>query len=371
MSVRRAIVEVDLDGLNVSEFCRAHGVSRWFFYDLRRRVAEDEAAIEPRSRAPRWVGNRTPAEVEDEIVVLRKELVDAGLDAGPATIRWHLEARLAADTAVPSEATIWRVLTRRGFVTPNTAKAPRRAARSFTAERANECWQIDDTSWLLADGTAVRIVDVLDDCSRVVVASRAVASCTAEAALDACTHAAQRWGWPQRFLSDNARAFRHALADALAALGIGAGHSRPYHPQTCGKVERFHQTLKHHLRSRPAAATLTELQTQIDAFLESYNHRRPHRGVHRRIPADVFAQTPKSGPDRRALHTRTHIHRTAVAANGNANAGRYTINLGRAHAGATATIVVTDRTCHAFIEGRLVRQLTLDPNRRYQPNPTT
>src|SRR3970040_2412854 len=95
MSVRRLIVEVELDGLNVTEFCRQHGISTWFFYQLRRRyAAEGEAGLEPRSRAPKTVANRTPVWVEDLIVDLRKELNDSGLDAGAATIWSHLAGRL-------------------------------------------------------------------------------------------------------------------------------------------------------------------------------------------------------------------------------------------------------------------------------------
>ena len=90
LSLRRTIVEISLDGLNVREFCRSHGVSTWFFYDLRRRYrAEGEAALELRSRAAKRVANRTRPEMEDLIVAVRKQLADDGLDCGPATIRFH------------------------------------------------------------------------------------------------------------------------------------------------------------------------------------------------------------------------------------------------------------------------------------------
>src|SRR5215218_3864244 len=148
MSLRRLIVEIDPSTVNVTGFCAAHGISTWFFWDLRRRFAADgEAALSPRSRAPHRVANRTPVAVEDAIVAQRKALVDAGLDAGPATIRWHL----AGLEALPSESTIWRILSARGFVVPAPAKAPRPAGRRFCAERANESWQLDDTAWDLAD----------------------------------------------------------------------------------------------------------------------------------------------------------------------------------------------------------------------------
>jgi len=367
MSVRRLIVEVELDGLNVRRFCAEHGVSTWFFYALRRRfAAEGAAGIEPRSRAPHRVANRTPDAVEDAIVVLRKELLDAGLDAGAGTIWFHLHQRDVA--VVPSESTIWRVLSRRGFVVADPSKAPRRAARSFAAARANECWQTDDTAWSLADGTGVKIVNVIDDCTRVAIASHAAPQATASAVFGAFIAGAGEWGWPEWVLCDNAKAHRHGLTTALNALGIRVGHSRPYHPQTCGKVERFHQTLQRYLRAHDAASSLTELQDHLDAFRDVYNHRRPHRALGRKIPAQVWNATPKSGPDPHQLDTPTQIHRVRVAANGTLSAGRrWRITIGSAYANTTADVIITATRCHVFIDGHLARQLTLDPTRRDHP----
>lgn len=365
MSVRRLIVEVEVDGLNVAEFCRQHGVSRWFFYDLRGRfTTEGEEALESRSRIPKTVANRTPVWVEDLIIEHRKELQSKGLDAGPATIAFHLQTR---GVEPPSEATIWRVLSRRGFVSPEPSKAPKHANRSFSAERANECWQIDDTPWCLADGTAVEIINLVDDCTRVLTASKAALACNTETAFAAFCDGAHTWGWPARFLSDNAQEFRHGLAAALRPLGIKAGHSRPYHPQTCGKVERLHQTLKKWLAAQPLASTLDELQNQLDQFQNIYNHQRPHRSLGRRFPAQVFAQTPQAGPADRPLGDPTTIHRVKVI-NGTCSIGqRLIISVGAVHTGQTATIIITGTACHLFIEGNLIRQLTLNPNRRTQP----
>src|SRR4051812_3714773 len=160
MALRRTIVGLDTDGLNVAEFCRLHGISTWFFYDLRRRFTlEGEAVLEPRSRAPKVVANRTPVAVEDAVVAMRKHLEEAGLDAGPASIAFHLRDL----PGLPSEATIWRILKARGFIVDEPAKAPKHSYRSFTAERANDCWQLDDTFWALADDTPVKILNVIDD----------------------------------------------------------------------------------------------------------------------------------------------------------------------------------------------------------------
>jgi transposase InsO family protein len=371
MSVRRAIVGVDVSTVNVSEFCRVHGISTWLFYSLRRRYAVvGDAALEVLSRAPKRVANKTSAAVGDRIVLLRKQLADDGLDNGPATIRFHLQ-RL--DGWSPSEATIWRVLKHRGFITPEPRKAPKYAYRRFVAERANECWQIDATKWSLADGTTVEIINVIDDCTRVLIASVAVSTCTTANSWETLSLGAQRWGWPERVLSDNGMAFRGAaghggLLPALAALGIQARHSRPYHPQTCGKVERFHDTLKRHLVTRDPAATLAELQTDLDRFTERYNHHRPHRAIGRRFPADVWHTTPRSGPASHALGTPTTTSTTTVTADGRISiATRTRISIGSAHAGHTATTVITGHHAHVFINGRLVRQLTINPTTRDHP----
>lgn len=368
MSVRRAIAEADLSTLNVAGFCRDHGISRDRFYAVRRRFeAEGEAGLQPRSKAPRRVANRTSGEVEDLIVGLRKELVDLGVDAGAATIRFHLRDRLPPASPPPSEATIWRVLTRRGFIVADPSKAPNKTSRSFAAERANECWQIDDTEWFLADGTAVKIIDVIDDCTRVCVASTVVASCTGSEAFNAMATAASEWGWPERFLSDNARAFRLMLAAALAELGIRAGHSRPYHPQTNGKVERFHQTLKKFLATQPPAATMAELQAQVDWFRHYYNHQRPHRSIGRAIPGVVWASTAKSGPSNHPITARPAVSTNTVSCGAVQPSRALAIAIGAAYDGLQATTVVTGQAAHVFIDGRLIRQLTIDPTRRRQP----
>jgi len=372
MSVRHMIVKAELDGLNVREFCAQHGISTWFFYDLRRRCELDPAAVEPRSRAPKHVANRFSDEQRDTIVRVRKELAGAGMDHGAASIWSELEAVWGA--ATPSESTIWRVLTERGVITPQPAKAPKRTWRSFAAERANECWQIDSTHWSLADETPVEIIDIVDDCSRLAIASIAVPSCTTTVAWDAVCAGAKRWGWPMRVLSDNGSAFRGdtqtgggGIEANLAALGIPMRHSRPYHPQTCGKVERFHQTLKKFLTSRPPPDTLEQLQDQIDAFVERYNQRRTHRSLGRRTPLAVWTTTPHAGPEPHPLDTPTRtvsrvVHHTRLEVDRSC-----VIALGTRYNGQTATAVITGHHAHVFINATLVRELTIDPTRTYQP----
>lgn len=363
MALRHTIVEIDVGEVNVAAFCRQHAISTWFFWDLRRRYASEGAsALEPKSRAPIRVANKTPVGIEDAVVAKRKELDDAGLDAGPASICWHLRDL----DGLPSEATVWRILKQRGFIVADPSKAPKSAYRRFTADRANECWQLDDTIWCLADGTEVKILNVIDDHSRLLVASAALRSCSGTAAFAVVASAALVLGWPERFLSDNAKAFRYVLSDALAELGVASRHSRPNHPQTNGKVERFHLTLKKWLQRQPPPETIEELQAQLDAFRHIYNHQRPHRSINREVPAKVWSHAPKSGPADGPLVPPTIVAHCTVRA-GRVTAGeRYEIALGATHNNKTATTVITGLHAHVFVEGRLARALTINPTRVYQ-----
>lgn len=363
MSLRRTIVEVDTSTVNVTEFCSVHGISTWFFYDLRRRFAAGGyEAIEPRPRAPHTVANKTPAHIEDLVVAARKELLDAGLDSGPESIAYHLRDV----EGVPSPSTIWRRLKARGFITANPSKAPKPSSHRFNAARANQSWQLDDTTWTIADGTEVKILNVIDDHSRLLVASAAMIRCTGAATLAVLAAAASVLGWPTRFQSDNAKAFREVLRPALAKLGIASARSRPFHPQTNGKVERFHQTLKQWLAKQPPARTVEELQVQLDIFRHLYNHQRPHRGIDRRIPATVWEQAPKDGPAAHPLEAPTQTFHCIVDT-GTVFAGtQYRISVGAKYNQQPALIVITGTACHVFIHGRLARQLTIDPTRKHQ-----
>lgn len=369
MSVRRAIVAIESnESVNVTAFCAKHQISRDTFYRIQRdaKTQGKQAALEPGSRAPLNVANKTPAAVEDRIIQLRKELEDFGADAGPASIWDRLNNEV---TDPPSESTIWRILTRRGFITPDPSKAPGRVLRRFVAERANECWQIDDTPWMMSNGEEVKIIDIIDDHSRVCVESVAVVSCTGTEAFRAFTQAGQQWGFPERFLSDNAPEFKQTLANFVAVLGIAATHSRPYHPQTCGKVERFHQTLKKFLAKR-SANSISELQAHLDDFQAFYNHERPHRSLGRRQPAAVFAAAPKSGPADRPVDQptpETVVWAPTVIAGVVNIPGNRRVTVGAAFNGATATCVVTNNQAHIFIDGKLQRELTIVEGKKRYP----
>jgi transposase InsO family protein len=305
MDLARYVVDaVVLEGRSYREVARAHGVSKsWVGKLVGRYRTGGYEAIAPRSRAPRRIPHRTPDELEDEICALRKELGERGLDAGAATIAYHLGRR---HDHVPSISTIWRVLRRRGFVTPQPHKRPRSSWIRFQAQLPNECWQSDVTHWRLEDGTEVEIVNFIDDHSRLAVAARVLPQATAPEVLGVFRDAGAWWGFPAALLTDNGcvyttwhRGGPNVMQTELLALGIGFRHSRPYHPQTCGKVERFHQTMKSFLARQPQAASIAQLQAQVDRFVAYYNEVRPHRAKERTTPLEAFWARDKA----RALGT--------------------------------------------------------------------
>jgi transposase len=212
MDLARYVVDaVVLEGRSYREVARAHGVSKSWVGKLVGRYREGGyGAIEPRSRAAKRVPHRVPDEVEDEIVGLRKELAELGLDAGACTIHYHLGLRRAQ---VPSVSTIWRVLRRRGFVVPQPHKRPRSSWMRFEAKLPNECWQSDVTHWRLGDGTDADIVNFLDDHSRLAVASGVLRTATAPKVLEIFREAGARWGFPAALLTDKAASTRHGTGE--------------------------------------------------------------------------------------------------------------------------------------------------------------
>lgn len=367
---------------NVSGFCDDHGVSRKTFYKWVKRYL-DAGGLEglgDRSRRPHSNPNQTPVEVEDQIVRLRKELADGGLDHGATTIQWHLgEHGVDGGHRVPSVSTIHRILVRRGLVVPEPSKRPNRNWRRFEAPGPNELWQIDFIEWPIATGM-VKVFNIIDDHSRVATRSRAVEHATTEAAWIAFGEAAQVWGLPAGTLSDNGLCFSGKLRQVevgfeanLRDAGVRPICGRPFHPQTTGKVERFQQTLKKWLRNQPLANDLAELQAQLDQFCRIYNHERPHQGIGRRTPVSKWQATPAAGPAAGPLEhpdysQRTEHHHVVVAANGQVACGRnYAIGLGKQWAGQPATVIADNTHAMVYINNQLVRHVKLDPTRRYQP----
>jgi transposase InsO family protein len=375
------ITSVKVEGRTKSEVARDYRLSRYWVHQLVRRFeAEGQDAYQPRSRRPHSSPQAVGPGLEERIVRLRKELSKKGWDAGAETIRTHL-LRDPALERVPSVSTIWRILTRRGFVTPQPRKRPKSAGTRFQAAMPNERWQADITHWQLADGTGVEICNIEDDHSRLDLVSDARLTTTGDDVVTSFRRAFRRHGIPARVLTDNAAVFtgkprrggRVALELELDLLGVRLDHCRAYHPQTCGKVERFHQTQKKWLAAQPPAATIAQLQRQLDRFRRYYNTIRPHRAIGRRTPAEAYAARPKAHPTGPRIGPHYRVRRDRVD-HGGVITVRYDsrlrhIGLGREHARKRVLALIADRHIRVIDAetGELLRDLTLDPSRDYQP----
>jgi transposase InsO family protein len=381
MELGRYLVERHLrEHTPVAELAAGHGVHRsWLYKLLARYCAEGEAGLEPRSRRPHRSPTRIRDRFDDEIVALRKQLSEAGFDAGAQTIHVHLARR---HDAAPSVSTIWRVLNARGFVTSQPHKRPRSSYVRFVAELPNECWQMDITHLELPGVSSVELLHVIDDHSRLCVAAKAFRIAKAHDVVKTFHHAAATWGYPASVLSDNGAIFTAAyrngigaMESELCALGITFKHSRPYHPQTCGKVERFHQTIKKFLAQQHPPTTIRGLQAQLDRFADYYNTVRPHRSIGRRTPIDTFHARTKAHPRLRGITIDGYRLRHDTIDRSGKITIRYQgrlhhIGLGRRHAQQPVAILIAGRDIRVLTEnGQLLRQLVLDPTRDYQPQP--
>lgn len=374
---RYLVDAVVLEHRSPTQLAREHGVSkRWVFELLRRFREGGYPALEPRSRRPHSCSHQLPSDVQAEVLRLREELLGAGHDAGPATIAYHLLGRVSQQ---PSVATIWRILKRQGLITPQPHKRPRSSFIRFVAQLPNETWQVDATPWQLADGRSVEILNFEDDHSRLFLASRAFPTVCAGDVVATFHGAAHEFDLPASLLSDNAAVFtgrsrrgKVMLELELERLGVQQKHSSTYHPQTCGKVERLHQTLKRFLAKQPAPASLSDLQRQLDAFRDYYNHHRPHRALDRQTPAAVFNSRLKARPAGPAAPLDHRVRRDKVDRFGKLTLrylGRLRhIPVGVAHKNRKVRLFVAGPDVRIVTEdGELLRALTLDPTRSYQP----
>jgi len=378
---RLVITAVVLEGRRPAEVARAYGVSKgWVSKILARYRAEGEAAFEPRSRRPRSSPARTAPEVVAAIVKLRRDLRRRGHDAGAKTIVWHLEQR----GVVVSVATVNRVLAAKGLVTPQPKKRPRSSYVRFEAEQPNECWQSDVTHWTLGDGSGVEILTFLDDHSRAILWMSAHRHVSGADVRGAFLEATQRHGVPASTLTDNGMVFttrlsggkggRNAFESELRRLGIQQKNSRPNHPTTCGKVERLHQTLKRWLEARTRQPTTVRgLQGVLDRFVEEYNAERPHSSLRpKRPPMEAYAARPKAVPGDREDDRHQRVRHDRVDTGGKVtlrlDGQLYSIGLGRDRAGVRVAMLVQDLDVRVVdaATGELIRELTIDPSKRFQ-----
>jgi transposase InsO family protein len=373
---------------DVKAYCAEQGIARSTFYKYRERfLLEGVDGLEKRSTRPHRSPKALSPAMTELLVLKRKELLRDGCDAGAAAILDVLMAldrdpgwELDPEEPWPAAATVHRLLVRQGLVEPAPAKRPRSSLCRFTYPRPNDCWQSDWTHWQLADGTPVAIAGTLDDHSRLMAAlDCGLGEGDTVLVWDTMLEAIGRYGVPAMSLTDNGlcysmarRSSGEAVFEAnLRQLGTVTITSTPYHPQTCGKIERFWQTLKKWLRARPAARTLEQLQAMLDDFGSYYNERRRHSAIGRRTPLEVWSAGPKAQPASSPLPAPVDVLHLLTQDSGNLEIGPWVVGLGRRYAWRRISVIRQDRTLSLFDHAEHLATWTItNPGKTYQSAPT-
>jgi transposase InsO family protein len=376
---RVAVLKVVSKQLSVTAAAVEYGMSRQHLHRLLRRYLDGGLdALEPGSRRPLTNPGRTPDPVRERIVRLRTRLTGRGLDAGPVTIAWHLGRE---GLPVPSSSTIRRILHAAGLVVPEPRKRPRSSWIRFEAGIPNELWQSDFTHWRLADGSEVEICSWLDDHSRYLLGCTAFGRVAGDDVVATFVAAGEEHGWPAATLTDNGAVYtsrltggRNGFEYLLAYLGVRQKNGAPGHPQTQGKIERFHQTLKRWLEHQPTIRTLAELQVQLGEFRAEYNERRPHRAIGRVTPAEAYGATPKAQAAGPGASGHFRLRYDLTDRNGAITLRRggrlHHLKIGAAHARRRVLAIADehDVTVVALDTGEVLSAHRIEPDRGYWRN---
>ena len=355
------------------------GVSRQWIYDLLVRYkAGGLDALEPGSRKPHSNPRTLSPDKRAEIIALRGDLLSSGLDAGAASIAWHMRER---DGKTPALSTIWRILRTEGLVTPQPKKRPKAYIIRFEAVQPNETWQSDFTHWRLADGSDVEIINWLDDHSRLLLKCTVHKAITGPIVMDSFNQCRSEYGTPFSTLTDNGNVYtarfsrgKNGFEYLLSELEIVQKNGSPAHPQTQGKIERFHQTLKKYLMQQQPAKNLAELQRQLDEFRTLYNTARPHKALAMKTPQQSYEATIKATPKKAKDKEHYRVRYDSVDQFGKISLRRagkmHHLGIGVEHR-LKRVIVVVDHYKVSVVEkktGEILSQHEIQPTRTYWTN---
>ena len=299
MSQRKEfVILAQAEGANMSELCRRSGISRKTGYKWLGRHAEDgEEGLYDLSKRPRHSPNRTSPQMEQAVVALRLEHPTKGA---------HVIARMLQDRGydqAPSKSTITAILRRYGLIEP-AESAKRVPYRRFEHAEPNDLWQMDFKGHIpMSRGGRCHPLTVLDDHSRFSLGVRACRNEKGQTVHEHLTSIFRHYGMPHTILVDNGAPWGSDLAHPftpltvwMLQLGINVIHSRPRHPQTLGKLERFHRSLKAELLQGRNFADIDHCQSGFDRWRDFYNLERPHHALDLDTPASRYTPSPRSFP---------------------------------------------------------------------------
>jgi transposase InsO family protein len=283
-------------GVNFSELCRRFGISRKTGYKWRQRYEEKGVTgLADRSRRPQRSPRRSQPVIEEKVLKIRDEY-----GWGARKIKTCLERDGEGPVA---KSTVHSILLRNDRVNhaPQNTVGP---FRRFEKERPNQLWQMDfKGNFLLGNRERCHPLTVLDDHSRYSLCLKACPNERTATVQQQLTRIFRRYGLPERMLMDNGSPWGNDLLHRftpltvwLMHLGIAVSHGRPYHPQTQGKDERFHRSLKVEVLAQRVFADFERIQSRFDEWRHCYNHVRPHEALDMQVPASRYQPSPRSFP---------------------------------------------------------------------------
>lgn len=299
MSLRTEFVHLaSAPGANVSQLCRRFGISPKTAYKWLHRFQEGGlAALEDRSRRPRSSPKQTPDAMVERILKLRQ----AHPAWGGRLLR-HRLIKLGVE-GVPSASTITEILRRHGLLDPKES-AKHKPWQRFEHEAPNQLWQMDFKGHFETGAGACHPLTVLDDHSRYSLVLEACPDEKHRTVQSRLIEAFRHYGLPERMSMDNGppwgacgRDDYTALTVWLIRLGIRVSHSRPHHPQTQGKDERFHRTLKAEVLSNRLFRDLEQCQYHFDNWQHVYNYERPHTALNMDVPGSRYRVSWRDYPE--------------------------------------------------------------------------
>jgi len=300
MSFRKEImVLADQPNANVKSICTRFSISRQTFYRWYRRwIRTGEAGLKDESRRPRRSPAKTETSIETVVVSLRQKQPSWGAR--------KIKKRLSVlgHTELPAASTVHAILKRHGLIEVGDSKKHEPWHR-FEHDAPNRLWQMDFKGWFSTDDQRpCHPLTVLDDHSRYVVCLQACANQRTKTVQTHLTETFRRYGLPERMTMDNGAPWgndsehRHTpLTVWLMQLGVSITHSRPYHPQTQGKDERFHRTLDIDVLQRRYFRDLQHVQETFEPYRRVYNHDRPHQALAMAVPASRYQISPRTFPE--------------------------------------------------------------------------
>ena len=301
VAIRFELVKLaEQDGLSIRELCRRFRVSAPTAYKWMARFAcEGVAGLEDRSHRPHRQPRRSSAELEQQVLALRRRYPVWG----PRKLRKLLSDAMPAP--LPSVSTVSAILRRHNLLVSRAPAGDGALHRRFEYAAPNELWQMDYKGHFALRHGRCHPLTVLDDHSRFAVGLSACANEREVTARQRLSSVFRTYGLPLRILADNGPPFGTAGTEAysslevwLMRLGIAVFHGRPRHPQTQGKDERFHRTLRLELLHDREFRDLAEAQREFDAWREVYNFVRPHQALALEPPASRYRPSPRAFPER-------------------------------------------------------------------------